>query len=57
MNYYWWKDTQDHVGNVYAKNEKDAVEIVERSFHNNVTDIELLEENVKRNHLTGKLYA
>lgn len=57
MNYYWWKDAQGKVGNVYAKNEEEAKDNVKRGFGNEVSVVELIKEDVDINRFTGKSFG
>lgn len=56
INYYWWKDIDGRVGNVYAINEKYAKEKAESGFGEKVVKVELLEEKVSKNRFTGKYF-
>lgn len=57
MNYYWWKSVRGTSGNVYANTSEEAIEKVVKGFSENVAEIELLKENVKRNWINGENYT
>lgn len=56
MNYYFRRDTEGYVGNVYATSSEDAEKKVYENFGYPVERVELLEENVKTNRFTKEKY-
>ncbi|MGC3791995.1 hypothetical protein [Priestia aryabhattai] len=56
MNYYSWKAVSGNVGNVYAHDEEEAILKVETLFDLVVSEIELLEEGVRKNRFTGRYF-
>lgn len=56
MNYYWWKDIDGYIGNVYAKNDEEAKQKVERDFGAKKPIVELLNKDVDTNRFTGNKF-
>jgi hypothetical protein len=53
VNYYWWKDINGYIGNVYAKSDSEAKQKVERDFGAKKPIVELLNKDVDTNRFTG----